>query len=172
MTQWYCPLSDLVLLCCCVAMYATRLSVSIHCTQQLLNVTQLLASHLMHTHTGVQCVWCWGKHGGSLPGERQGLHYCVFCAQQQNWKRETETAPLPAQLHPHFFSLTLQVGTLLHDWRRINVALTRARHKLVLVGSETTLRHIPLLAALLQLLRERAWIVELPPLPHSMSPQW
>jgi len=43
------------------------------------------------------------------------------------------------------------------------VALTRARHKLVLVGSEETLRHAPLLAALLQLLREKEWIVELLP---------
>ena len=67
--------------------------------------------------------------------------------------------------------LTLQVGTLLHDWRRVNVALTRARHKLVLVGSETTLKHIPLLASLLQLLQERAWVVELPPNTHSVSPQ-
>ena len=55
------------------------------------------------------------------------------------------------------------MGTLLHDWRRINVALTRARHKLVLVGSEETLRHAPLLAALLQLLREKEWTVELLP---------
>ena len=67
--------------------------------------------------------------------------------------------------------LTLQVGTLLHDWRRVNVALTRARHKLVLVGSETTLKHLPLLVSLLQLLQERAWVVELPPNTHSVSPQ-
>ena len=54
------------------------------------------------------------------------------------------------------------------------MALTRARHKLVLVGSEVTLRHAPLLAALLQLLREKEWIVELPPGKHcdDITDQW
>ena len=33
-----------------------------------------------------------------------------------------------------------KVGGLLKDWRRINVAFTRAKKKLILVGSESTLR--------------------------------
>lgn len=33
-----------------------------------------------------------------------------------------------------------KVGGLLKDWRRINVAFTRAKKKLILVGSEWTLR--------------------------------
>ena len=32
------------------------------------------------------------------------------------------------------------VGELLIDWRRINVALTRAKHKLIMIGSPSTLR--------------------------------
>ncbi|KAK9846251.1 hypothetical protein WJX81_000082 [Elliptochloris bilobata] len=39
-------------------------------------------------------------------------------------------------------------GRLLVDWRRINVAMTRAKHKLVFVGSSDTLAEIPLFGEL------------------------
>ena len=32
-----------------------------------------------------------------------------------------------------------RIGSLLRDWRRINVAFTRAKKKLILIGSATTL---------------------------------
>ncbi|OQR92100.1 hypothetical protein ACHHYP_04055 [Achlya hypogyna] len=54
------------------------------------------------------------------------------------------------------------VGELLLDWRRINVALTRARHKLVLVGSPTTLAGSPVLKALVDLVAAQRWVVPLP----------
>ena len=38
-------------------------------------------------------------------------------------------------------------GRLLSDWQRINVALTRAKHKLLLVGCAESLRSLPLLGA-------------------------
>lgn len=37
-----------------------------------------------------------------------------------------------------------QIGGLLRDWRRVNVAFTRAKKKLILVGSELSLRNIPI----------------------------
>ena len=37
-----------------------------------------------------------------------------------------------------------QIGGLLRDWRRVNVAFTRAKKKLILVGSESSLRNIPI----------------------------
>jgi DNA replication ATP-dependent helicase Dna2 len=40
-------------------------------------------------------------------------------------------------------------GELLKDWRRINVALTRAKHKLILIGSRRTLQGSAICAALL-----------------------
>lgn len=52
-------------------------------------------------------------------------------------------------------------GGLLTDWQRLNVALTRARHKLLMVGSARTLAGVPLLGALLQLVAERGWLVAL-----------
>ncbi len=42
-----------------------------------------------------------------------------------------------------------RTGELLKDWRRINVALTRAKHKLVLIGSRRTLQGSAICAALL-----------------------
>jgi DNA replication ATP-dependent helicase Dna2 len=52
-----------------------------------------------------------------------------------------------------------QVGRLLQDWRRINVALTRAKAKLLLVGSRTTLQRQSTLAILLGLLERNGWFV-------------
>ena len=57
----------------------------------------------------------------------------------------------------------------LRDQRRLNVALTRARRKLVLVGDRTTLRQDPLYRDLLRFLEERGAIVEVPP-PASLRP--
>lgn len=63
--------------------------------------------------------------------------------------------PCPARRPP--------AGKLLADWRRINVAITRARKKLLLVGDATTLRSIPLFARMVALVQERGWYLALPP---------
>ncbi|KAJ4460330.1 putative DNA replication ATP-dependent helicase/nuclease DNA2 [Paratrimastix pyriformis] len=56
------------------------------------------------------------------------------------------------------------VGDLLQDWRRLNVALTRARHKLILVGSWRTIsRGGPFLQALLEAVKRWGRIVDLAP---------
>jgi DNA replication ATP-dependent helicase Dna2 len=54
-------------------------------------------------------------------------------------------------------------GKLLQDWRRINVAITRAKRKLLLLGDAATLRSIPLFARLLDLVRQHGWYLPLPP---------
>ena len=53
-------------------------------------------------------------------------------------------------------------GRLLADWRRINVAITRARHKLVLIGSASTLGSVPLFRHLLDTVKQRGWYLQLP----------
>jgi DNA replication ATP-dependent helicase Dna2 len=53
-------------------------------------------------------------------------------------------------------------GQLLTDWQRLNVALTRARVKLLLVGSAKTLAGVPLLGRLVAMAEEGGWMVQLP----------
>ncbi|KAH8109923.1 Dna2-domain-containing protein [Phellopilus nigrolimitatus] len=55
-----------------------------------------------------------------------------------------------------------QIGDLLKDWRRINVAFTRARAKLVIFGSRKTLQASPLLADFFGLMDKRGWVLSLP----------
>ena len=54
-------------------------------------------------------------------------------------------------------------GRLLADTRRLNVALTRARSKLVLVGHGDTLRASPVLSQVLGVVLENGWMFHLPP---------
>lgn len=55
-----------------------------------------------------------------------------------------------------------RVGELLKDWRRINVAVTRARSKLVVFGSETTLASSKSMKGFLKLVEDRGWLYKLP----------
>lgn len=54
------------------------------------------------------------------------------------------------------------VGDLLMDWRRLNVALTRAKRKLIVVADPHTLRRVPTLAQLFDLCAANQWVVPLP----------
>lgn len=54
------------------------------------------------------------------------------------------------------------VGDLLKDWRRVNVALTRARTKLLVVGSMSTLVGNELLKDFLTLMERKKWLFDLP----------
>ena len=53
-------------------------------------------------------------------------------------------------------------GNLLRDWRRLNVAITRAKKKLVLIGSQKTLRTIAHFAQLFDLMSQKQWLLSLP----------
>ena len=54
------------------------------------------------------------------------------------------------------------IGELLKDWRRINVAVTRAKRKLIMIGSKRTLSYSPVLRRLLEFVTENEWLVTLP----------
>jgi len=49
-------------------------------------------------------------------------------------------------------------GELLTDWRRINVALTRAQHKLILIGCASTLSSIPFFSEILDAAARDGWL--------------
>ena len=51
-----------------------------------------------------------------------------------------------------------QIGPLLHDVRRVNVAFSRAKSKLVVFGSRSTLEHSASFASLFALGSEKGWV--------------
>ncbi|PRT54330.1 DNA replication ATP-dependent helicase/nuclease DNA2 [Wickerhamiella sorbophila] len=51
-----------------------------------------------------------------------------------------------------------RVGDLLRDWRRINVCFTRAKSKLVIVGSRRTLTYAPTLEKFLKIIETNGWM--------------
>ncbi|KAF9574864.1 Tripartite DNA replication factor [Mortierella alpina] len=53
------------------------------------------------------------------------------------------------------------VGELLKDWRRINVAFTRAKRKLVIFGSRQTLQGSPVFEQFLKLMEQQDWILKI-----------
>ncbi|XP_036952472.1 DNA replication ATP-dependent helicase/nuclease DNA2 [Acanthopagrus latus] len=62
------------------------------------------------------------------------------------------------------------LGELLKDWRRLNVAITRAKHKLLMVGSVTTLRRYAPVEKLLNHLQQENMVIQLPPAAHKALP--
>lgn len=57
------------------------------------------------------------------------------------------------------------IGELLKDWRRINVAFTRAKTKLLVIGSMSTLKNSGkenMLSKFISLMEDRSWIYPLP----------
>ncbi|XP_047126178.1 DNA replication ATP-dependent helicase/nuclease DNA2 isoform X2 [Hydra vulgaris] len=52
-----------------------------------------------------------------------------------------------------------EVGDLLTDWRRVNVAITRAKTKLILIGSATTVKQSIIFEKMLKILQQEKWIL-------------
>ncbi|CCL99895.1 uncharacterized protein FIBRA_01920 [Fibroporia radiculosa] len=61
-----------------------------------------------------------------------------------------------------------QVGDLVKDWRRMNVSFTRARSKLIIFGSRSTLQGTSLLKEFFELMESKGWILRLPANAHEM----
>ena len=61
------------------------------------------------------------------------------------------------------------LGDLLKDWRRVNVAVTRAKHKLIIIGDGSTLQRLHLAEALLEVVDKFNWRRALPRGAHKMA---
>jgi len=99
-----------------------------------------------------------GLDGGPKPGTQQGLYYHFHGAVQQH--KISEPTHLVEMIVNSYFS---QVGDLLKDWRRLNVSFTRARSKLIIIGSRKTLQGTPMLAESFRLMDSKDWIYSLLP---------
>ncbi|GAV48188.1 hypothetical protein ZYGR_0I04850 [Zygosaccharomyces rouxii] len=53
-------------------------------------------------------------------------------------------------------------GSLLRELRRVNVAMTRAKSKLIIIGSRATISSVPQMARLVSFLHSKGWIYDLP----------
>ncbi|KAJ7069715.1 Dna2-domain-containing protein [Mycena amicta] len=62
------------------------------------------------------------------------------------------------------------IGDLIKDWRRMNVSFTRARSKLIILGSRKTLQAAPLLKEFFNLMEDRGWILRLPANADALHP--
>ena len=54
------------------------------------------------------------------------------------------------------------IGDLLTDWRRVNVCLTRAKTKLIVIGSVRSINSIPIWRELTDLCKSNQWLSVLP----------
>lgn len=79
---------------------------------------------------------------------------------RSNKKQNVSVALFPAFVILWFLSNgdIFQVGDLLRDWRRINVAFTRARKKLIVIGSKSTLEGTHLFEEFLKLMQSQNWV--------------
>lgn len=55
-----------------------------------------------------------------------------------------------------------KAGDLVKEWRRINVAITRAKCKLIILGSKSTLMNAQTTKKFLELLSSKGWLYQLP----------
>lgn len=55
-----------------------------------------------------------------------------------------------------------KAGDLVKDWRRMNVALTRARSKLLVFGSISTLSNTATICDFIKLFKQKGWVTHLP----------
>ncbi|KAI1798471.1 Dna2-domain-containing protein [Ganoderma leucocontextum] len=82
--------------------------------------------------------------------------------------RPVSSSAVFVRRHLNLMHRALQIGELVKDWRRMNVSFTRARSKLIIIGSRKTLRQAPLLTEFFELMDGQGWILTLPPDAHLM----
>lgn len=63
-----------------------------------------------------------------------------------------------------------QAGELMKDWQRLNVAITRAKQKLILLGSLRTLGSSGSFREMFELMGSKGWILKLPKDAHLFHP--
>ncbi|KAF8528420.1 Dna2-domain-containing protein [Hysterangium stoloniferum] len=100
-----------------------------------------LLSHLLHLHKGIELLTADRSQGRDKD--------CIIISMVKS-------------------NTSGQIGDLLKDWRRINVSFTRARSKLIIFGSRSTLRSAPVMAEFFDLVESRGWVLSLEPGCHTL----
>jgi DNA replication ATP-dependent helicase Dna2 len=119
----------------------------------------LLIRSPAHPSTRLPGAARWGAWPACSGATAARAMACAPCPRPR-WWNSAPGAPSPLTAAPALCP-GREAGRLLADGQRINVAITRAKHKLLLVGSATTLASVPLLAQMLELLRARGWWLQL-----------
>ena len=118
-----------------------------------------------HRTRAVGSAWDRGSHRGSQSGSRQGVHHHLSRA-VKHYEKRTHSLVISLSCTAAYADLTSltasQAGDLLKDRRRINVCLTRAKSKLVIVGSRSTVASAPVMQELLNVMHDQDWIYQVP----------
>lgn len=124
-------------------------------------VGELLSCGLHHSHIGV------------ISPFRSQIRILEECESLNEWKRhglEISTIDRYQGREKNVIIISFvrsnakaKVGKLLEDFRRLNVALSRAKWKLIMIGSFTTLfKGSTVLKPVLEMIQNNNWVIQLP----------
>eukprot|EP01038_Epipyxis_sp_PR26KG_P009048 gene9048-12201_t len=87
--------------------------------------------------------------------EKNNLHHNVDCSTVDKFQGQDKECIILSLVKVSILGKEDSVGNLLKDWRRINVALTRAKCKIIIIGSVKIMNQVPILQRLATIAQQR-----------------